>query len=146
LDSILRDEKKYNPNWKNNTVEVIIPDFHIGYFDNTPIFRLYDNLFHDSLLIIEKSSIINGVSQTGEINLPFELNGSFKTSFIDLSINGPNLEEMVANPPIWLAEEFKDRANELRLFLQKKVWIRILKKTGFQVKVDAKCYLYEIKM
>lgn len=145
LDSILRNEEKYKPNWKNNTAEVIIPDFHIGYFDKTPVFRLYDKLFHDSLLIIEKTAIISGISQTGEINPPFELNGSFKTSFIDLSVNGPNLEEMAANPPIWLAEEFKDRVDELRLYLQKKVWIRILKKTGFQVKGDAKCYLYEIK-
>ncbi len=123
MDSILRDEEGYKPNWKNDTAEVIIPDFHIGYFDKTPIFRLYDNLFHDSLLIIEKSSIINAISQTGEINPPFELNGSFKTSFIDLSVNGPHLEEMAANPPIWLAEEFKDRTDELRLYLQKKAWI-----------------------
>jgi Phage integrase family len=39
----------------------------------------------------------------------------------------------------------KDRPNDLKAFLQKKVWIRILKKTAFLIREGAKCYLYEIK-
>ncbi|WP_429265268.1 hypothetical protein [Mucilaginibacter sp. 3215] len=145
LDSVLRDEERYKPNWKDDTAEIIIPNFHIGYFDQMPVFRLYDNLFHDSLLIINKSNIITVLQQTGDMTEAFELNRNFKTSFIDLSVNEASLNEMVAQPPIWLAEEFSDKPDGLRSYLRKKIWLRILKKTAFKMKTDSKNYLYEIK-
>jgi hypothetical protein len=54
-------------------------------------------MFHDSPVIIEKSAIINATAETRKLTYPFELNGSVKTSFIDLSVKGPKQEEVVAN-------------------------------------------------
>ncbi len=143
FDSIFRNADDYKPYWNEKEKNNILPGFYVGIIGNMPIFNLYDELFHKSFLVIDTSEI-SFAEKIDESKLPFTLIGNFRTSFIDFSNDEEQLEKFVSKPPLWLQEQFGEKADELRKFLKKKVWIRISKQTSFEVPKDSQAFLYEI--
>jgi hypothetical protein len=144
FDYLLQEYDGYRPAWKDSPEKVLIPNFHVGYFDQIPVYNLYDNLFHDSFFVLKKLDIIKVTEKAEEQQVPFTLIKHFKTSFIDFGNDVDNLNSFLKAPPSWISEEFQDNELELRSFAKKKVWIRILKQTSFELKRDKSNYLFEL--
>jgi hypothetical protein len=144
LDMLGRRQEDFKPVYNDSDQENLIPGFYQGLFKDLPIFGLYDELFGESILIIDKSGFGYNEEQ-GEVKAPFVVKEEFKTSFIDFGTNNTSLQQMIANPPLWIKEEFKDNQAGLSDYLKKKVWLRLYKRNHFSVGDDFKSVLFQVE-
>ncbi|MDF3077582.1 MAG: hypothetical protein K0S09_1471 [Sphingobacteriaceae bacterium] len=143
LDMVLRGVENYKPFYDHPDQENIVPGFYQGLYKDIPIFGLYDQLFSESFLILNKKDLFYN-EYLGEVNLPFTAHEDFKMSFIDFGTDDASLQGMIDRPPLWIQEEFKGDNDKLNSYLKKKVWIRLFKKVHYNVGENFECYLFDL--
>jgi hypothetical protein len=144
LDMLLYRDENYKPTYRDKNADEIIEGFYQGTYKNLPIFGLYDELFGESIVIIKTTGLLYN-ENTGEVKEPFTVLADFKVSFIDFGTDKGKLEAMIKKAPIWLQEQFKENTQGLRDYLEKKVWVRMFKRTLFEKGEGSEAILFDIE-
>ncbi len=143
MDMLVGRNKDFQPSYNHPEQEDPIPGFYQGLYKNLPIFGLYDQLFHKEVMIISSEGMFYSEPEAEAIP-PFVVRNGYKTSFIDFSADSQKRNELMANPPQWIEEEFKGDRQALNNYLEKKVWIRIFKKVHYSTSANFKCVVFDL--